>query len=137
MFVTLFLGLLDTRTGALTYTNAGHPAPHILRAAGEIEQIEGTLDVPLGVRSKATYRTSTVTLLRGDAVLVVSDGVVEATNAEGDFYTIERMNSVLRGAGKASAADLVRAVTDHVRDFAGSAPKADDVTALAIRWLPS
>jgi sigma-B regulation protein RsbU (phosphoserine phosphatase) len=137
MFVTLFLGLLDTRTGALAYTNAGHPAPHILRAAGEIEQIEGTLDVPLGVRSKATYRTSTVTLLRGDAVLVVSDGVVEATNAEGDFYTIERMNGVLRGAGKASAAELVRAVTDHVRDFAGSAPKADDVTALALRWLPS
>jgi phosphoserine phosphatase RsbU/P len=48
MFVTLFLGLLDTRTGALAYTNAGHPAPHILRATGAIEQIEGKADVPLG-----------------------------------------------------------------------------------------
>jgi sigma-B regulation protein RsbU (phosphoserine phosphatase) len=137
MFVTLFLGVLDTRTGALTYTNAGHPAPHILRASGDIEQIEGNPEVPLGVRSKATYRTDTITLLRGDAVVVVSDGVVEAMNAEGEFYTLERLNTVLRGAGKASAAELVRAVTDHVRDFAGSAPKADDVTALAIRWLPS
>jgi phosphoserine phosphatase RsbU/P len=137
MFVTLFLGFLDTRTGALAYTNAGHPAPHILRASGEIEQIEGTLNAPLGVRSKATYLTGTVTLLRGDAVLVVSDGVEEAMNSAEEFYTLERLNSVLRGAGKTSAADLVRVVTDHVRDFAGSAPKADDVTVLAIRWSPS
>jgi sigma-B regulation protein RsbU (phosphoserine phosphatase) len=137
MFVTLFLGLLDTRTGTLAYTNAGHPAPHILRASGDIEQIEGKPDVPLGVRSKATYRTDTIALLPGDAVVVVSDGVDEAMNSEGDFYTLERLDAVLRGAGKASAAELVRAVTDHVRDFVGSAPKADDVTALGIRWLPT
>jgi phosphoserine phosphatase RsbU/P len=137
MFVTLFLGLLDTRTGNVTYTNAGHPAPHILRASGNIEQIEGKADVPLGVSRKAAYRTDTITLLRGDAVFVVSDGVSEAMNAEGELYTIERLSAVLRSAGKASAAELVCAVTDHVCEFAGSAPKADDVTALAIRWLPS
>jgi sigma-B regulation protein RsbU (phosphoserine phosphatase) len=137
MFVTLFLGLLDTRTGKLTYTNAGHPAPHVLRASGEIEQIAGKADVALGVRRKVTYRTDAITLLQGDAVFVVSDGVDEAMNAAEEFYTLERLNAVLRGAGKASAAELVRAVTDHVREFTGSAPKADDVTALAIRWLPS
>ena len=137
MFVTLFLGLLDTRTGTLAYTNAGHPAPHILRASGDIEQIAGKPDVPLGVQRKTTYRTGTIALLRGDAVFVVSDGVDEAMNAEEEFYTLERLNTVLRSAGKASAAELVRAVTDHVHEFTGSAPMADDVTALAIRWLPS
>jgi phosphoserine phosphatase RsbU/P len=137
MFVTLFLGLLDTRTGNVTYTNAGHPAPHILRASGDIEQIEGEPEVPLGVSRKAAYRTDTITLLRGDAVFVVSDGVGEAMNAEGEFYTLERLSAVLRSAGKASAAKLVRAVTDHVGKFAGSAPKADDVTMLALRWQPA
>jgi len=107
------------------------------RASGDIRQIEGKADVALGVRSKATYRTDAITLLHGDAVVVVSDGVDEAMNAAEEFYTLERLNAVLRGAGKSSAAELVRAVTDHVREFTGSAPKADDVTALAIRWLPS
>jgi serine phosphatase RsbU (regulator of sigma subunit) len=137
MFVTLFLGFLDTRAGELAYTNGGHPAPHILRASGEVEQIEGTLNVALGIRRKATYATGSVTLRPGDAVLVVSDGVDEAMNPAGEFYTLARLQGVLRGAGKASAAELVRTVTDSVRDFAGSAPKADDVTALAIRWSPS
>src|SRR5262249_43427463 len=121
-FVTLFLGLLDTRTGTLAYTNAGHPAPHILRASGDIEPIGGASDVPLRVQGKAAYRTHTVDLQRGDAVFVVSDGVEEAMNEEGQLYTLERLDAVLRVAGSASAAALVHAVTDHVRDFTGSAP---------------
>jgi serine phosphatase RsbU (regulator of sigma subunit) len=106
------------------------------RTSGAIEQIEGTLNVALGVRRKATYATGGVTLQPGDAAFVVSDGVEEATNPAGEFYTLDRLQGVLRGAGKAPAAALVRMVTDSVRDFAGSAPKADDVTALAIRWSP-
>jgi phosphoserine phosphatase RsbU/P len=137
MFVTLFLGLLDTRTGSLAYTNAGHPAPHILRASGDAESIDGKPDVPLGVRSKATYRTATISLLPADAVVLVSDGVEEAMNAAGELYTRARLNAVLRHAGKASAAEMVRAVTDQVHAFTGSAPLADDVTALAVRWLPT
>jgi sigma-B regulation protein RsbU (phosphoserine phosphatase) len=137
MFVTLFLALLDTRTGSLAYTNAGHPAPHVLRASGGIESIDGKLDVPLGVRSKAAYRTAAIALLPGDAVFLVSDGVEEAMNAAGELYTRARLNAVLRNAGKASAADMVRAVTDHVHAFTGSAPLADDVTALAVRWSPT
>jgi serine phosphatase RsbU (regulator of sigma subunit) len=77
-----------------------------------------------------------MSLQRGDAVFVVSDGVAEAMNADDEFFTSERLDADLRGAGTTSAADLVRIVTDHVRDFTGSAPKADDVTALAVRWLP-
>src|SRR5262249_22122788 len=69
-FVTLFLGLLDTRTGAVVYTNAGHPPPCILRASGDIDPIDGGPDIPLGVQGKATYRTHTVGLQRGDAVFV-------------------------------------------------------------------
>ncbi len=135
-FVTLFLGLLDTRTGTLAYTNAGHPAPHLLQASGDVVQVTCETDVALGVRSKAQYRTNSIRLAMGDAMVVVSDGVDEAQNAEGAFYTIERLNADLRGAVAASAEDLVRLVTDNVNAFTGSAPKADDVTALALRWDP-
>ena len=69
-------------------------------------------------------------------MFVVSDGVDEAQNAEGAFYTNERLRADLRGAVTAGAKDLVRLVTDNVNAFTGSAPKADDVTALALRWRP-
>jgi uncharacterized protein (TIGR02246 family) len=98
MFVMLFLGLLDTQTGTLTYTNAGHPVPHILRASGEIEQVHASPDMPLGVRGKTTYRTGIAMLKPGDATFVATDGVIEAMNAEG-LYTLDRLNN----AGDAKA----------------------------------
>jgi sigma-B regulation protein RsbU (phosphoserine phosphatase) len=137
MFVTVFLGLLDTSTGVLAYTNAGHPAPHVLHSSGAIEQIGGKSEMPLGVRSKVEYHNEKVSLQPGDTVFVVSDGVVEAMNTEGAFYTLDRLNEVLHGAPGLGAPGLVRKVVEDVNAFTGSAPKADDVTALALRWCPS
>jgi phosphoserine phosphatase RsbU/P len=137
MFVTLFLGLLDTKTGLLAYTNAGHPLPHIVRASGDIEQISAKPELPLGVRSAATYQTGTAALRPNDGFLVVSDGVIEAMNAAGELYTLDRLNADLQSAGATSAAEVVRRIADNVQNFTGSAPKADDVTVLVLRWLPS
>jgi sigma-B regulation protein RsbU (phosphoserine phosphatase) len=136
MFVTVFLGLLDTQTGALAYCNAGHPIPHMLRASGALEQIHCKPEIPLGVRSKAAYQTGTVALQPGDAVFVVSDGVFEAMNAEGAIYTQERLDADLRSAIKAPVMELVQTVTQNVHAFTGSAAQADDITVLALRWRP-
>ncbi len=136
MFVTVFLGLFDTRSGALSYCNAGHPIPHLLRASGELEEIHGKPEMPLGVRSKTAYQTGTVTLQAGDAVCVVSDGVFEAMNAQGAIYTQERLDADLRAAIGAPVKELVHIVMQKVQAFTGTAPKADDVTVLALRWRP-
>ncbi|MFZ2065008.1 MAG: PP2C family protein-serine/threonine phosphatase, partial [Xanthobacteraceae bacterium] len=135
MFVTVFLGLLDTRTGTMAYTNAGHPPPLLLRA-GTVERVEATPDMPLGVRSKTAYRTGALTLQPDDALFVVTDGVIEAANLEGGFYTLERLSDDLQAIAHAPAAELVATITDKVHAFAGAAPKADDVTMLALRWRP-
>lgn len=137
MFVTVFVGLLDTSTGVLAYTNAGHPAPHILRASGEIEQIVSKSEMPLGVRRNTEYHNETIALQPGDAVFVVSDGVVEAMNANGALYTLDRLNADLRGVSEVGATGLVQKVVENVNAFTGAAPKADDVTALALRWRPT
>jgi phosphoserine phosphatase RsbU/P len=136
MFVTIFLGLLDTQTGELTYTNAGHPAPLILRASGKIEQIGERPEAPLGIRGAASYQTHALAMRPGDAAFVISDGIIEAMNAEGALYGLERLTATLRAAGDAAPAELVLAVAESVRQFTGTAPMADDVTALALRWLP-
>jgi len=97
--------------------------PHVLRASGEVLQITCKPEMPLGVRSKIEYQTSTIALRSGDAVFVISDGIVEAMNADGELYTLERLNADLRGAAGVGAAELVRKVTENVSAFTGSAPK--------------
>lgn len=136
MFVTLFLGFVDTRTGALTYINAGHPAPYVLRASGDIERVEGDPQTPLGVRSGAVYQDRTISLQPGDGIFACTDGIAEAMNPLEQLYTEARLESDLKTAHKAAPADMIRIVKQHIDDFTGTAPKADDVTMLALRWLP-
>ena len=136
MFVTLFLGLLDTRTGTMAYTNAGHPPPLLLRA-GTVKRVEANPDMPLGVRSKTAYRTRALTLQPENALFIVTDGVIETANSEGGFYTLERLSDDLQAIANAPAAELVATITDKVHAFAGAAPKADDITILALRWRPA
>jgi len=135
MFVTLFLGLLDARKGVLAYVNAGHPAPCILRLAGDLEKLDGKAEMPLGVRHNTRYHSRSASLRCGDAVFVVTDGVIEAMNARSELYTSKRLDAVLRAVCEASPEDMVRSVTDDVHTFTGSAPKADDLTVLALRWF--
>jgi sigma-B regulation protein RsbU (phosphoserine phosphatase) len=137
MFVTLFLGMLDTRKGALAYVNAGHPVPCLLRVAGDIEQLGGKPEMPLGVRRDTAYQSRLATLRPGDTVFVVTDGVIEAMNARGALYTSKRLDAVLGAVCKATPEEMVRAVATDVHDFTGSAPKGDDATVLALRWQPA
>jgi phosphoserine phosphatase RsbU/P len=136
MFVTLFLGLFETRTGVLSFVNAGHPAPHLLSADGDTGQIAAKPALPLGVRSHAKFEGRTLALAAGDALFVCSDGVFEALNEKGELFSIERLNQELITANAEDPIEIVRVVKNAVDVFTGTAPKADDVTALALRWRP-
>ena len=136
MFVTLFLGLFDTQTGVLSFVNAGHPAPHLLRAGGDTAQIDAKPALPLGVRRHAKYEGRTLAIQPGDALFVCSDGVFEALNEKGDLFSIERLNQELTVANGQDPVEIVRVIKSAVDAFTGTAPKADDVTALALRWRP-
>ena len=136
MFVTLFFGLLNTRNGLLSFINAGHPAPHLMCTGGSAVQIEARPGLPLGVRQHARYESRTLVLQPGDAMFVCSDGVFEALNESGELFSIGRLNRELDAANGMDPAGIVRLVKNAVDAFTGSAPKADDVTALALQWLP-
>ena len=137
MFVTLFLGFLETGNGVLSYVNAGHVGPRLVRANGEIERLEGRPELPLGVRSNTGYKERVVTMQPGDTIFVCSDGVHEAMNGEDEHYGQDRLEAELRGGGLIAPAEMVHAVKAHVDAFVGSAPKADDLTMLALRWRPA
>jgi sigma-B regulation protein RsbU (phosphoserine phosphatase) len=137
MFVTMFLGFLDTRTGALAYINAGHPPPHVLRAGDGIERIEGKPVAPLGVSPRTIYETRTSLLQPGDAVFVCTDGISEAMNSNDELFGSARLDTHLSALRNATPDAVVRTVKEQVDQFIGGAPKADDLTMLAVRWEPA
>jgi phosphoserine phosphatase RsbU/P len=137
MFVTLFLGVLDTKSGVLTYVNAGHLAPCVLHASGSIETVNDKPAMPLAVRASTAYQERTVTLLPDDTVFIFSDGVTEAMNAADELYGNERLQADLRAASALRPEEMVSAIKAKVDLFTGEAPKSDDVTMLALRWQPT
>jgi phosphoserine phosphatase RsbU/P len=137
MFVTLFLGVLDTKTGVIAYVNAGHLPPCLLRASDGVESINDKPGMPLAVRAGAAYQEGTVTLLPGDSVFVFSDGVTEAMNPADELYGNDRLQADLRAASALTPEQIVRAIKGKVDEFMEEAPQSDDVTMLALRWRPA
>jgi sigma-B regulation protein RsbU (phosphoserine phosphatase) len=131
MFVTLFLGVLDVRSGVLRYSSAGHNPPLIIGPVGATY-----LNVPKGIVAgmleQAKYAEDAVTISVGSSLLIYTDGVTEAMNAGGDFYTDERLLEIAGEGAGADAAGLVSRVQTSVVAFAQGAPQADDITLLAL-----
>ena len=135
LFVTVFAGVLNARTGRLEYCNAGHEPPFIHTPDGKIVRLTEGGGPPLCVLEGFAYVAAEYSMeLRGIAC-VVSDGVTEAMNEKGELYGTERLERALRLAGNAgSPSGIVDAIKADVSRFVGSAEVADDLTLLVLRW---
>ena len=97
MFVTAFHGVLDLKSGALRYCNAGHNPPYLLRVDGASERLPAT-GVPFGVDGDLPYRLAEATLRPGDALFLYSDGITEAFNSQGEEFGAARLEAALAAA---------------------------------------
>lgn len=136
MFVTMFLAILDPRTGVLSYANAGHNSPYVRSADGTVTALEGTRGAPLGIKPALAYRSGITQLRDGDMLFAYTDGVTEAADPGDAMFGEARLERVLREAKSHDAAALTGAVLGAVRRFAGDAIQSDDITVLAVRLLP-
>jgi sigma-B regulation protein RsbU (phosphoserine phosphatase) len=133
-YATAFLGILETATGRLRYTNAGHNPPLVLRAAGTAEEL-GSTGVPLGLLPQATYRAAETVLGPGDILVLYTDGLVEAADPETNEYGLDRLREVcLCGRAEACAA-LAEILARDLEAFARGVPFADDRTLVLARRL--
>ena len=138
MFVTVFFGVLNLRTGEFDYVNAGHNPPLVLRHGGEDSYLlpEGKPDKPLGVMEGLTYHQAALTLASGDMVFLYTDGVTEAVNEAAELYGEERLKAdLVRADNGVPVKEILTAVSVAVRTYAGSAEQADDITMLGLRYL--
>jgi hypothetical protein len=135
MFVTVFYGILDPRTGQLTYCNAGHNPPYILRAErqGKVQTL-GKTGMVLGAMPAVSWKQRAVELGRGDMLLLYTDGVTDAQNAHGDFFGPRRLQEVVQAHAGRPAHEARDGVLRAVRAFTGGTSQFDDITlVVAVR----
>ena len=132
-FVTAFLAVFDPQSGRLTYSNAGHNPPFLLRSNNDITLLqEGGL--VLGLFERTPYEEAEVELYANDLLALFTDGVTEATNEDEDFWGEERLAHCLRRHRDESCRRILRCALEEVRAFSGDLGQSDDVTMLLARW---
>jgi sigma-B regulation protein RsbU (phosphoserine phosphatase) len=134
MFVTVFLGVLDVRSGELTYTNAGHNPPYIKRCDGDVERLPARHGPMLGPKAGVTFKEGQVHLAAGELLFLFSDGITEARDNDGGFYGEARLESLLENLDASDPETLAQRVRSDIDTFAMGAEQADDITMLALAF---
>ena len=133
--VTAFLGIYEPASRRLTYASAGHPPPLLRRAAdGTISALDGVGSYPLGIDASETFQEASVELVRGDILLLYTDGITDARRTAADLFGVDRLTRVLRDGGDRPA-ELIDRLREAVRAHMHSETAEDDQTIVAARVL--
>jgi fumarate reductase subunit D len=130
--ITAFIAELDPSTRSLSWVNAGHNPPFLLRSGGALEHLEEG-GLPLGAFPSSSYQSGRTELRSGDALYIYTDGVVEALDESGAEYGEDRLAREVAAFGTADAAASLRRIFESVDRFAGATPQYDDITCLVLR----
>ncbi len=132
MFVTTFYAVYTPMTGQVDYANGGHNPPLVIHPDGSTTLLPRTDGLALGVFPGVEYGQSSVSLSPGDCLVLYTDGVTEAMNADGEEFGMDRLQSVFAETRPATAEEANQAVFKAVHDFAGETPQSDDITCVAV-----
>ena len=133
MFVTVFYGIYDLKTGEIDFTNAGHNPPYILHADGTVEMLKTECNLVLGAIEGMTFKNESLQLNPGDALVMYTDGVTEAENKEHEQFGEARLEATLAELKGAESKQIVDTVNAKVKEFVNGAAQSDDITQLVIR----
>ena len=134
MFVTVCLGILNIKTGHLSYINAGHEYPAIYRNGGQFEIFKDNHGAPVACKKRIKTYLNELDLNPGDMLYLYTDGITEATNTDLKMFGHERLLEVLNKNIDADVHHLDQAVREAVDEFVGEAEQFDDMTTLIIRY---
>jgi len=134
MFVTAWMGILNTKTGLVKYANAGHNPPVVKHGDGSFEYIKGKSGFVLAGMEGVIYKEQTLKLDHNDIIFLYTDGVTEATNSKGELFGEERLISALNEGSTENMEALCNHVKVRVAEFVGDAPQFDDITMVALKY---
>ena len=131
-FTTAVVGEYDLASRSLTYVNAGHNAPILRRTDGRLEKLE-TGGLPFGIDADANFQIATVQFQPGDTLILYTDGVVEAFNANLEEYGNERWLAAIRNLPDVNADKTLLGLMSGVDQFVGATRQSDDITCMIFR----
>ena len=138
MFVSLFCATVDLRRGEVRYASGGHNPPFVTRAGGQVTSLPRVKGTIIGIGEGVTCEEGRLSLHAGDALLLYTDGVTEATDSTGEFFgavrTAETLTSLARGPAGESREGLVAGARAALADFAQQAEQYDDIAMLSFRY---
>jgi sigma-B regulation protein RsbU (phosphoserine phosphatase) len=134
MFVTVFAGILNIRSGELVYTNAGHNPPYIKRKDGTLQRLDQRHGPAIGAMEGMVYKEERDTLEPGDLLFLYTDGVTEAIDTEDHFFSEARLKDLLTAKSTKDVQTAVDHTVAAVIAFEGEAERTDDVTVLALEF---
>lgn len=134
MFVTAWMGILDLKTGVLSYANAGHNPPALRSRDGDYAFVRSRPNLILAGMDGVQYRKHELQLRPGDELYLYTDGVTEAQNLSNELFGEQRLLSSLNEAKGMSVEEICKKVKADVDIFAGAADQFDDITMLSIKW---
>jgi serine phosphatase RsbU (regulator of sigma subunit) len=135
MFVTVFYGILDPASGTLCYCNAGHNPPYLLGAHAEPRPLRNT-GIPLGIVPDTSWTAETVGLEPDDILVLYTDGITEAQNANRELFDVERLLDAARSSREHTALAVQDAILAAVDRFVGDAAQFDDLTVMTLVRAP-
>ncbi|MCA9252753.1 MAG: SpoIIE family protein phosphatase [Phycisphaerales bacterium] len=138
MFITSFLGIVDSKANTINYLSAGHgPLIHYRRSDGQVAEMQADT-IPLGILDPlVVVPPPTIEMEPGDIFLLITDGMFEWNNESGEQYGIERIIETLRDNPDATASELIELMRSRLKQFVGNMPQPDDLTAIVARRLPA
>jgi len=134
MFVTVFLGIINVKTGELRYTNAGHNPPYIKRRDGTVEKVDAFHGPVIGALPGMTYGQDRVVLKPQDMIVLHTDGVTEAMDESDALFSDERYEALLLEESLNTPRTVIDGTVAQVRRHQGEAEQSDDITILAIQY---
>ena len=133
MFVTVFYAIYNTKTGEVSYCNAGHNSPYITHADGTVESLPISSNCMIGAIEGLEFNEGTLVLEKGDMLTMYTDGVNEAVNPSFEEYGNQRLNDTLAAMHGKTCKETIDGLLESVKTFADGAEQSDDITVLAIK----
>jgi len=134
MFATMFLAVLDTRSGRLRYCDAGHCTPYLLGEDGAASPLETSKHLPVGVFDDTEYEDREIDLAPGQTLVLYTDGITEAESPSGEWFGTNGLLAALSSCGGLSPKETADRLVERVKSFSAGLSPSDDIAVMALKY---
>ncbi len=135
MFVTIFFGILDIKTGEILYVNCGHNLPVFIRQGKQAKYMRRSQGVIVGAMEDVKFKSERMFIKPGDTIFMYTDGVTEAMNDKDDFFSDERLLEDMNTMLDKPIEKKVSGLMEKIKTFTHGAPQSDDITMLILQYI--